>query len=657
MKNVIDKLLWEEGFYPFSDKYALKEAVRRTKEKYGSYILDNTADAILKYSPWFNQYHLDVIKQLRKIVKKSKLTKDQFILFILAIVNRGELIVEYDVKEQYINSSSSLDFDRIPNTYITKDEFQNKNESSWGLIDAIIDVGITNLNYSNYLKFPKEETPIDKEIDQVTMVRNLTIIGSAFNTIKDAYDKVIWQYGTMEFEEEKNRLILLQEETNLKLKNIGLTRLTRNSMNNYFDMINNVDDYKDYLSFYHKTRRFQILKSIKYVNDEIEIQYTGKGRIYSNEFCHHMASIITYYPFFRTKEIDAFQGLTIQDLVNLFSNLAELADNLPFPDYNDTDIVDFEKFQKFAPRIKLENLIKYYVITTKYKRSQIELFLNLLIQNGKDHNLYLYPLYKMDDYIVFSVPNIKRANKFYLVDKWLEAGGCDLSERGYEFEDYIKKFLTTEKMNEYAKFKLIENSNFSFIEINGEKKEEEIDIVILTNSSLILGEIKCITYPLESKDYYQVFHTLKKAKNQIQRKSKFIKDNWNQFADTFKSTSPLKIETIIVTNFPHFTGTKIDGIPVADFYLFFSYFKTGLFTQLKVIPKEGIIKHEEPYYTDEASFISNFSSFFENPIPIQELMVRQSIEEYEVSIQGTEPSIFSTRVRLAPKEKIFTTNL
>ena len=54
--------------------------------------------------------------------------------------------------------------------------------------------------------------------------------------------------------------------------------------------------------------------------------------------------------------------------------------------------------------------------------------------------------------------------------------------------------------------------------------------------------------------------------------------------------------------------------------------------------------NEIPYYDSVHTFEGNFKQFFQNPIPIQDLISRQKIEEYEVTLYGTEPKITAERV-------------
>lgn len=639
-KKIIDTILWEEGFYPFSMKFNQIKSIEKNEELFKTLEDDFTSNSVFKYSEYFNWYFKSICNDLQEVLSKSILTKSTFIELIIADLNRNELIITEDTK-QSLFSGDTYDNNRQGNEYIQKPEFQNDKEPVWGLIDSMIDTAILNLNYLNYVKF-KNNIETKDEISQVEVIRDIGFIGSKFNAIKQAYDKIIWRGGVIE--SENSVIKLKSDHDNLMLDNVALTRLTRNVSNVQTELHYNLEKYKTVLKSYHKTRHFQIIKSIEEIDGEMVPKYQAKAKTPTDTFISFIAPILTYYPFYHSEVITQFENLTILDLVNLFSILCDFVMVLPIPEYEDTEVKDLSKFKLFNPQIRKKVLLNHFISTTKYSEKQILIFLNLLIQKGEKHNLYLYPIYENNEYFFFSHANIKRANMLYLVDKWLDMGNCDLAERGFKFEDYIKSFLQNEKLNEFAKFNLIDQSRFTFFDENKIRFEEEIDLVIKTETTIIIAEIKCTTYPLEPNDFYSSFQTIKKAKNQIVRKVKFIEDNWNKFEYLLGKKGKRNIEKIIIVNFPHYAGRIIEDIPIADFYLFLSYFRSGKLVNVKIERGVGISTNELLYYDSVNSFEKNFGQFFLDPIPISDLISRQRIEEYEVSIKGTEPKTISERV-------------
>ncbi|MCF8369613.1 MAG: hypothetical protein K9G76_11260 [Bacteroidales bacterium] len=639
-EKIIDKILWIEGFYPFSLKYDLEKAIETHKQELETLEVDEISNSIFKYSNYFNSYFKDICKALDTVIGQSTLTKSNFIDLIISDLNRTELLISEESKKSLF-SGSSFDSNMPANVYIQKPEFQNNTEPVWGLIDSAMETATLNLNYLNYVKF-KENAVTTNELSQVDVIKNITLVGSTFNAIKQSYDRIIWRGGIIK--DENSVVKLKSNQRHLMLDNTALTRLIRNIGAVQMELQTDSAEYKSIKKIYHTTRHFQIIKSIEEKDGELKLLYQAKPKNPSDTFINYTAPILTYYPFYHSEKISEFDNLSILDLVNLFSSLCDFVMVLPMPTYNDTEVKDLAKFRRFNPKVKKATLKDYFKKTSKYSEKQISIFLNLLTQKDKKHNLFLYSIYEADDYYFFSHSSIKRANMLYLVDKWLEVGKCDLAERGFKFEDYIKNFLRNEKPNEFAKFKVIEQSKFSFLDENNVSIEEEIDLLIKTESTIVIGEIKCSMYPLDPDDFYSAYQTIKKAKNQVARKAKFIEDNWGKFEHILGKKGQTKIQRIIILNFPHFAGRIIDEIPIADFYLFLSYFKSGKLTNVKIEKNKGMTVNEIKYYNSIQSFEENFNQFFKNPVPIEELISRQKIEEYEVTLNGTEPKTIAERV-------------
>jgi uncharacterized protein with HEPN domain len=541
-EKIIDKILWIEGFYPFSLKYDPKKAIEIHRQELEMLEVDTTSKSIFKFSNYFNSYFKDICKALDKVIRQSTLTQSTFIDLIISDLNRTELLIS-EYGKQRLLSGNSFDSNMSANVYIQRPEFQNNTESVWGLIDSAMETATLNLNYLNYVKF-KENVVTKDELSQVDVIRNITVIGSTFTSIKQSYDKIIWRGGMIE---NKNSVVKLKSnQRNLMLDNVALTRLIRNIGAVQIELQSDSEEYKPIIKIYHATRHFQIIKSIEENSGEMILKYQSKSKNLTDTFTTYTAPILTYYPFFHSEKIAKFEGLTILDLVNLFSLLCDFVIVLPIPAYDDTEVKDLAKFRRFNPKVKKVTLKAYFKKTTKYSEKQISIFLNLLVQKEKKHNLFLHSIYEEDDYYFFSHSSIKRANMLYLVDKWLEAGKCDLAERGFKFEDYIKNFLRDEKLNKFAKFTIVKQSKFSFLDENNVRFEEEIDLVLITESTIIIGEIKCTTYPLDPDDFYSSYQIIKKAKSQVLRKVKFLEDNWERFEHLLGKKGQKTIQRIIV---------------------------------------------------------------------------------------------------------------
>lgn len=644
-KKAIEEILWLQGFYPFSFKYDLTNSMKNYEETLKGLEIDDTTSSIISYSPLLNNYFKHICKELEVVIKKSTLSKDEFQELLIANLNRTEVLV-YEETIRSLSTGISYDNNMLGNIYISKPEFQNKKESAWGLIDAAIETSTLNLNYLKYLKFLTNAEKTN-ELTQVEVIRDIERVGSIYNAVKQSYDKIIWSGGVISGNKE---VVHFKSNSHyIMLENAALTRLVRNTSQTMIELEHEFEEHKEVVKTFFSCRTYQIIDTIVENLGDLVIKYKARPRKLPPSFITFIAPVISNYSFYRSEKIVSFGNLAIIDLVNLFANLYDLIDELPLPHYEDTDVQDLTKFRKFNPKIRKNIVLSYFKTTTKYNEEQIKLFLNLITQKGKDYNLFRYSIFESGDFYYFSHSSIKRGNMLYLIDKWLEDGRCDLAERGGKFENYIRNFLKTKPLNEFAKFKLIEKTLFKFTDSDNNNNEEEIDLVIVTDNIVVVAEIKCTTYPYDPDDFYKSLQVIKKAKNQVNRKSKYLEDNWSRFVVDLGERAEKKIEKIVIVNFPHHAGKLIDDIPVVDANLFLSYFSAGKIVNMKIDLRSGISKDEILYYDSIEAFSNNFGSFFKKPIPIYDLIARQKLEQFEVSLEGTVPKLVADRVLYVEK--------
>lgn len=640
-KKAIEEILWLQGFYPFSFKYDLKNAVKNNEETLKGLEIDDTTSSIISYSPLLNNYFKHICNELEVVIKNSTLSKNEFQELLIANLNRTEVLVHEDTVRS-LSERTSYDNNMLGNIYISKPEFQNKREPAWGLIDAAIETSTLNLNYLKYVKFLRN-VETTNELTQVEVIRDIERVGSIYNAVKQSYDKIIWAGGVISG--DKKELVHFKSNSHyVMLENAALTRLVRNTSQTMFELEHEFEEHKEIIKTFFSSRTYQIIDTIVENLGDLIIKYKARPRKLPSSFITFIAPVISSYPFYHSEKISYLENLTIIDLVNMFANLCDLIDQLPLPVYEDTDVQDLAKFRRFNPKIPKNVVLSYFKTTTKYSEKQIILFLDLITQKGEDYNLFRFSIFESGDFYYFSHSSIRRGNMLYLIDKWLEDGRCNLAERGSKFENYIRNFLKTKPLNDFAKFKLIEKTLFKFTDSDNSSYEEEIDLVIVSDNIVIVAEIKCTTYPYDPDDFYKSLQVINKAKNQVNRKSKYLEDNWSRFVVDLGERAEKKIEKIVIVNFPHHAGKIIDDIPVVDANLFLSYFSAGKFVNMKIDIRSGISKDEILYYDSVEAFSNNFGSFFKEPIPIYDLIARQKLEQFEVSLEGTVPKLVADRV-------------
>jgi hypothetical protein len=86
---------------------------------------------------------------------------------------------------------------------------------------------------------------------------------------------------------------------------------------------------------------------------------------------------------------------------------------------------------------------------------------------------------------------------------------------------------------------------------------EEIDLIINLHDIVSIGELKCIRYPMELRNYFYNRKRLINGCNQIIRKSAYMQNNAEEFKKDIGDIAEKKIIPIVITNYPIFVGTHI----------------------------------------------------------------------------------------------------
>ena len=335
-----------------------------------------------------------------------------------------------------------------------------------------------------------------------------------------------------------------------------------------------------------------------------------------------------HYPFYSLTKMVKFKNLTITDLLRLHTELTNLIRELYLRDFPDKNINEVKQFKiNFLPKIQHSVLKSYLTSVTNFGEAKVELFLDLLtVKNSGILNLYETPLLREANYYYFPYLPLVKRNFLFLIDYWLEQAEEPLDKRGKAFESYIKEQLQSAQLNGYNNFRIIPENNFKV----DKQKKEEIDLVIETKNTLIIGEIKCVKYPMYERDNYGIQrNTISKAINQLNRKSAFLIEHQEYFKNLY-SLKGKKVIKVIILNFPIFTGAEIDGIPVIDANLFSAYFRSERMVS-RLFGNDDDMEEVDSssYYTSEKEFCDNFESYLKSPPLVK--MYREKLEISECS--------------------------
>jgi hypothetical protein len=306
----------------------------------------------------------------------------------------------------------------------------------------------------------------------------------------------------------------------------------------------------------------------------------------------------------------------------------------------------------FKLKIKKHELIEYLLRKTKYSRNQVKQTLELFIQKEGFYNIWERPLIEIENFLFPLILPLISPNTLRMLDYWLEKGGFDLDSRGSLFEKHIKNILSFEFKRKGYEFNIPIENTFR----NNNEKFEEIDLIIELKKITLLAEVKCIKYPFDPRDYCNMYSRLSEGAEQINRKAKFLNDNIDYFKNNSFLSKP--IVKLVITNYPVFSGSEIDGVSITDFSLLENYFINGKFGKGRMVgTKKGVeiddtFHSEIKYYQNEDELSDNLENFFKNPVPITEKLKDIYIEETQISLPEANPKIIMDYVKFKQSNEI-----
>lgn len=341
-----------------------------------------------------------------------------------------------------------------------------------------------------------------------------------------------------------------------------------------------------------------------------------------------------YYPFIYKERIEEIKELSINDMIIMFTRLSNLINKII-----DTKKEKKQRMSLLSVKISRKDIVRLLKQTTIYSKKQIELFLEMntnTMDNNCRINLRSKPLLLLGNTYLCLVSAIVTPNYSYLTDVWLDAAGVDLTRRGKDFERYIKKSLEDVLSKKGYSYNIPQINKFT----NKDGKYEEIDLLINLKNVVVIAEVKCIKYAMECRDTHNNLKIVKNAANQIKRKADFIKVHKDELSDFIGDMEGKKIIKVIITNYPIFAGSDVDDIPIIDFYLFDSYFRSGKLTHAvlgsNIVSEVDVI----PYYSNEDELCTELENFLDNPPSIDELKKKIKLEERKLSLPDEELQIF-----------------
>lgn len=647
------KLKSDPRFIPYNENYdfdyILSYLKKTVKSKTGNYLEHNALN-----SSFFNPYFIGLKNYYNEIIGNNKLSLNSFLELIITFANRDFYLLTSRLRE-FDKDRTEMDYDGMMNSTIQSNipelgriNVQAGLEASHDGLNLIL-----NLTRQNY----DEKGGSKYELEHLDNCAKLLGFSNIYIVIKSGYDIAIWEDYSILYNKESEELkIKIIHKKNQYLNRIGEYRLERNIFSSKMMVLSAFQEKNAFYQYIskeaNKKRKTKRLKRIKLDKSEIKYQLADgveKETVFKELLS--FASLTTYYAFISNEILPNLTNVNLYDVLVLYTEVQHLFSEA-FEIKKIETATDVDNFNLFKIKIKKHELIEYLLHKTKYSRNQVKQTLELFIQKEGFYNIWERPLIEIDNSLFPVILPLISPNTLRMLDYWLEKGGFDLDSRGLLFEKHIKDVLAFEFKRKGYEFNIpIEN----IFRINDDEFEE-IDLIVELKKITLLAEVKCIKYPFDPRDYYNMYSRLSEGAKQINRKAQFLNDNIDYFKNNSFLSKP--IVKLVITNYPIFSGYKIDGVSITDFSLLENYFINGRFGKGRIVGrKKGVeindtFHSEIKYYQNEDELSDNLENFFKNPIPITEKLKDVYIEETQISLPGANPKIVMDYVKFKQSNEI-----
>ncbi|MFH1213084.1 MAG: hypothetical protein V1681_03285 [Candidatus Neomarinimicrobiota bacterium] len=630
-------------FNPFHDEYDFNYISHLLKKHITDTDMLEFCTAISSF--YFNIYYKEYYNIFREVIYSSNLDISKLNELLFALENRDYCIVQREFNKQNENNKININ----SQLYIDSPFKELGRIDLIGALEGSVDFLNIAVNFTRYfqnISINKQQNLDNSAI--VNTVRKIYGISNLFNLIKESYDSAIWENGYIISSHNGGELYLkYYNEQYPIILGVGIHRLECNCiplpLQSRTYLMRNDPSFKIIVNYLRMCNKKFFIQSVYFENGFIKYCLSeGEDKESIMRHINIESSLSVFYSFIENCPLPHLENISVNQLIALFVELQQLLYEVAQIEIPDNQINTLQDIEKFTYRLKIDDLINYLTLKTVFSVPQINVFLHLLEYTNGRYDLWSKPLIRKDDYYQFLLLPIINTNMLYLVDFWFEQGGYSLDDRGLLFEKYIKQILHEELQKKGFTFNIPRTSKF----VNKEGNSEQIDLIINLMHTLIIAEIKCIKFPMESRHRHNALKRLEAGAEQINRKAEFIYNNRDHFQNEIGNIEGKDILKIVITNFPIFTGLKINTVPIIDFLLLDSYVNSGRIWEEKIIYKDGIELNKEEinvinFYNNEDEFSKNIRECIECPPVIKKYSQHFKLVDQRITLDGATPVIFT----------------
>ncbi len=624
MSLSLDKLVQlikkDPSFYPFNDEFDLTKFLSKLR----SYKkIDEKAAGLIKFLPAVHEYYKALVKEIYNIFELLGLSHTDLRILLFRTLNEETFKTNAAVLDRIrsidaLPDPESLHFLSIKN--------QGGDELHVGTIQQIhVDITAELLAI-----LVKRETSTSvrrlENIDKDFILKHfyrLWVAGNIICNLRDvALDQVLWDKCHIEWTGKESVKIshplpiieFTRTASEIRSTNhrIQLTSLLRPVYNK------------------SKVKRKKI--KVNCIRDgEVNIKIIENDSI--EEYLETHVSLLKYHPHLANVPITFFDDTTITKLIEIFALLLEL-----FDDFGLTKKESIVTEKNIPVWISYKGLVQAVTECIGLAATTIRKFIDSLCCDPAAPYLWRYPFYREDDKLFFSVYVLHAPNTHLFIDSWIQQDNFRYNTLVKWFRDFIL-FESREHKTGYE---------FSILTPEFVIEEQNVffnNFCYITRDTVLLLELCIFPYPIEYSEHAAVLDHLSRASYMVKEKSVSLAE---QYPETVNNK---KIISVILTEYPSYSGISMNGIPVVDVNLLHNYFFTGEFAKKasSLVPGANKLKNLASlrYYKDENSFNSEIQNFLSYPPPVTQLVNNMTIQPAIIT-----PSFLPLKVTVEKVEHI-----
>lgn len=595
-EKILDDLKHNTILNPFHYKFDLKYTENLLNE------INNNKNSIDKN----NEYIVSILKSLKSFNDiYTRLIKDIDECLRCLLLDKSELESILTAYANYIFIYMTKEL--IPKQAVLNNQLIREKANELALNCELI-CSVNNILFSYFNYFYSQNIIKVNKLDKKSKYDLISILNFTSHVIvglKEAYEYILYNKYFVYVKDEDDKKIIKCEPSDLNLiKTMCINGLRQSNLTIETSLyLNGTELFKDYINNFKKNLKKKQIKTISINNTVVDFNIAKSKKVKTNEYEEYLFKIFPFFDYIMNDQTSTL----ITDFEILYSQMLKLFNAVKNSDYKKTS-----EIEKFPAKILKRKLIEYLKNTTNISSDKVIKFVKLNTNNGAAIDLFNKPFIEEDGYLYFHLLNTVDNSPVSLIYRWLEEFGFKTNELGAIFENYTKTNLDRILNDKNINYKIIETKNFQLK--NG--KSEEIDLIIVFDKIVLLGEMKSIKFPVGERETDNARKRIYDGIDQIIRKKQFITDNETELDIYTGDISNKKIIPFVLTNYPVLTGCNYKNIPIIDIKAFFNYLSKG-YLEIGSVSNKKLEKHTTIYYYNtKEEFEDNIENYLLNPIPV-----------------------------------------